>query len=252
VVLATIDLNADLAEECGDDEALYPYLSSANVCCGRHAGGVAAMKKAVAVAVRNDVVIGAHVGYQDRENFGRIEVEMDYDSLRKLTFDQIHDLLDVVNQANAELKYVKPHGALYHRMGNDPEQAAAVVDAVAEINPELHILVPDTEIMKSAAANAGLIVVHEFFADRAYLPVGTLVPRTVADSVLHEADAISERVLEWLAGGEIAANDGTRISITAQSICLHGDTPGAVASAASIYERCQSAGYEIKSWLAND
>ena len=252
MVLATIDLNADLAEECGDDEALYPYLSSANVCCGRHAGGVAAMKKAVAAAVRNGVVIGAHVGYEDRENFGRIEVEMDYGSLRKLTFDQIHDLLDVVNQANAELKYVKPHGALYHRMGNDPEQAAAVVDAVAEINPELHILVPDTEIIKSAAATAGLTVVHEFFADRAYLPVGTLVPRTVADSVLHEADAISERVLEWLAGGEIAANDGTRISITAQSICLHGDTPGAVESAASIYQRCQSAGYEIRSWLAND
>jgi UPF0271 protein len=251
MVLAAIDLNADLAEECGDDEAMYPYLSSANVCCGRHAGGVASMKKAVAAAVRNNVVIGAHVGYEDRENFGRIDVEMDYDSLRKLTFDQIHDLLDVVNQANAEMKYVKPHGALYHRMGNDPEQAAAVIDAVAEINPELHILVPDTEIIKSAATKAGLTIVHEFFADRAYLPVGTLVPRTVADSVLHEADEISDRVLEWLAGGEIAANDGTRISVNAKSICIHGDTPGAVASAASIYDRCKSAGYEIKSWLAS-
>ena len=251
MVLVAIDLNADLAEEAGDDEALYPFLSSANVCCGRHAGGPAAMTKAVQAAIKHDVVIGAHVGYEDRENFGRFDVEMDYDSLRKLTFDQIHDLLDIVSTHDATMKYVKPHGALYHRIGNDPEQAAAVVDAVAEINPELNILVPDTEIIKSAAVSAGLTIVHEFFADRAYLPTGTLVPRTVADSVLHEADEISERVLEWLAGGEIAANDGTRISVNAQSICLHGDTLGAVESAASIYQRCKAAGYEIKSWLAS-
>lgn len=251
MVLAAIDLNADLAEEAGDDEALYPFLSSANVCCGRHAGGPAAMTKAVQAAIKHDVVIGAHVGYEDRENFGRFDVEMEYDALRKLTFDQIHDLLDIVDTNGATMKYVKPHGALYHRIGNDPEQAAAVVDAVAEIDPELHILVPDTEIIKSAAVSAGLTIVHEFFADRAYLPTGTLVPRTVADSVLHEADEISERVLEWLSGGQISANDGSRILVSAQSICLHGDTPGAVASAASIHQRCIAAGYEIKSWLAS-
>jgi UPF0271 protein len=249
VVVAAIDLNADLAEEAGDDGALYPYLSSANVCCGRHAGGPAAMTKAVQAAIKHDVVIGAHVGYEDRENFGRFDVEMEYDALRKLTFDQIHDLLDIVNAAGATMKYVKPHGALYHRIGNDPEQAAAVVDAIAEINSELHVLVPDTEIIKSTANNAGLTVIHEFFADRAYLPAGTLVPRTVADSVLHDAEQISERVLGWLEHGSIAASDGTQISVDAKSICLHGDTPGAVESAASIYDRCKSAGYEIKSWM---
>jgi UPF0271 protein len=251
VVLTAIDLNADLAEEAGDDEALYPYLSSANICCGRHAGGPDAMKRAVAAAIKHDVVIGAHVGYEDRENFGRYDVEMDYDSLRKLTFDQIHDLLDIVSKSNAEMKYVKPHGALYHRIGNDAEQAAAVVDAIAEIDSSLDILVPDTEIIKAAAVSAGLTVVHEFFADRAYLPTGTLVPRTVTDSVLHDSDEISERVIEWLAGGQISANDGSRILVSAQSICLHGDTPGAVASAASIYDRCKVAGYEIQSWLAS-
>jgi UPF0271 protein len=251
VVLAAIDLNADLAEEAGDDEALYPYLSSANICCGRHAGGPDAMRRAVAAAIKHDVVIGAHVGYEDRENFGRYDVEMDYDSLRKLTFDQIHDLLDFVTKSNAEMKYVKPHGALYHRIGNDAEQAAAVVDAIAEIDSSLDILVPDTEIIKAAAASVGLTVVHEFFADRAYLPTGTLVPRTEADSVLHDADEISERVIEWLAGGQISASDGSRILVNAQSICLHGDTPGAVASAASIYDRCKAAGYEIRSWLAS-
>ena len=251
MVLTAIDLNADLAEEAGDDEALYPYLSSANICCGRHAGGPDAMKRAVAAAIKHDVVIGAHVGYEDRENFGRYDVEMDYDSLRKLTFDQIHDLLDIVSKSNADMKYVKPHGALYHRIGNDAEQAAAVVDAIAEIDSSLDILVPDTEIIKAAAVSAGLTVVHEFFADRAYLPTGTLVPRTVADSVLHDSDEISERVIEWLAGGQISANDGSRILVSAQSICLHGDTPGAVASAASIYDRCKVAGYEIQSWLAS-
>ena len=104
MVLTAIDLNADLAEEAGDDEALYPYLSSANICCGRHAGGPDAMKRAVAAAIKHDVVIGAHVGYEDRENFGRYDVEMDYDSLRKLTFDQIHDLLDIVAKSNAEMR----------------------------------------------------------------------------------------------------------------------------------------------------
>jgi UPF0271 protein len=251
VVLTAIDLNADLAEEAGDDEALYPYLSSANICCGRHAGGPDAMKRAVAAAIKHDVVIGAHVGYADRENFGRYDVEMDYDSLRKLAFDQIHDLLDIVTKSKAEMKYVKPHGALYHRIGNDAEQAAAVVDAIAEIDSSLDILVPDTEIIKAAAVSAGLNVVHEFFADRAYLPTGTLVPRTVADSVLHDAEEISERVIEWLTGGQISASDGSRILVSAQSICLHGDTPGAVASAASIYDRCKAAGYEIQSWLAS-
>ena len=176
---------------------------------------------------------------------------MDYDSLRKLTFDQIHDLLDIVGTQGATMKYVKPHGALYHRIGNDPEQAAAVIDAIAEINPELHVLVPDTEIIKSTAANAGLTVIHEFFADRAYLPEGTLVPRSIPDSVLHDADQISERVLSWLEHGNIAASDGSQISVDAKSICLHGDTPGAVASAESIYQRCKSAGYEIKSWMDN-
>ena len=251
MVLTAIDLNADLAEEAGDDEALYPFLSSANVCCGRHAGGIAAMTKAVQAAIKHNVVIGAHVGYEDRANFGRFDVEMEYDALRKLTFDQIHDLLDVVSAQGANMKYVKPHGALYHRIGNDAEQAAAVVDAITEINPELHVLVPDTEIIKSTAVNAGLTVIHEFFADRAYLPEGTLVPRSIPDSVLHDADQISERVLTWLEHGNIAASDGTQVSVDAKSICLHGDTPGAVASAASIYQRCKSAGYEIKSWMDN-
>ena len=118
--LTSIDLNADLAEECGDDEALYPYLSSANICCGRHAGGPESMKKAVLAAIRHDVVIGAHVGYEDRENFGRIDVELDYDSLRKSTFDQIHDLLEIASSAGAKVQYVKPHGALYHTVARQP------------------------------------------------------------------------------------------------------------------------------------
>lgn len=251
MVLTAIDLNADLGEEAGDDEALYPYLSSANICCGRHAGGPTAMKRAVAAAIKHDVVIGAHVGYDDRENFGRNDVEMDYDSLRKLTFDQIQDLLEVVEKAGAEIKYVKPHGALYHRIGNDPEQAAAVIDAIADFNSGWDILGPDTQVVKSAASRVGLNVVHEFFADRAYLPVGTLVPRTVADSVFHDAEQISQRVLNWLDDGGVQASDGSRITVDAKSICLHGDTPGAVESAASIHQRCIEAGYEIKSWLVS-
>jgi UPF0271 protein len=247
--VTAIDLNADLAEECGDDEAMYPYLSSANICCGRHAGGPEAMTKAVEAAIRHGVVIGAHVGYDDRENFGRIDVEISYEDLRKLVFDQINDLLEIVKLAGGEMKYVKPHGALYHRMGHDKSQAQAVIDAIAEIDLALHVLIPDSQMTKSVASEAGLTSVHEFFADRAYLPVGTLVPRTVSGSVLEDEAEISNRVLQWLETGVIASNEDTPVLVAAESICLHGDTPGAVASAASIHQTLTDAGYQIKSWL---
>lgn len=247
--LTSIDFNADLAEECGDDEAIFKFLSSANICCGRHAGGPEAMRKAVALAIENNVAIGAHVGYADRENFGRIEVEMAYDDLYALASDQIYDLLEIVDAAGGVMRYVKPHGALYHRIGTDPIQAAAVCAAIADINPELCVLVPDTDVIKHALADAGLTFTHEFFADRAYLPTGTLMPRTEPNSVLEDHNFVAHRVIDWLDSGTVVASDGSEISINAKSVCLHGDTPGAVDSARHIYELCQANNIQIRSWL---
>lgn len=249
-VTKSIDLNADLAEECGDDAAMYQYLSSANICCGRHAGGPEAMRVAVQAAISHGVVMGAHVGYEDRENFGRNEVEISYEDLHKSVTEQITDLKDVINEFGGQLKYVKPHGALYHRIGSDQLQAQAVVDAIGEIDPTLNVLIPDTELIKSVVSKAGLTYVHEFFADRAYLPTGTLAPRSQPNSVLQDNQVVAARVVGWLDEGTILGTDGTQVVVKADSICLHGDTPGAVASAATIFERLTDSGYQIKSWLA--
>ena len=146
-----IDLNADLAEECGGDDEIFPCLSSANICCGAHAGGPAAMRVAVQTAVAHGVTIGAHIGYDDRPNFGRIPVDIGYDELRASVDKQLADLLAICREHQAVMRYVKPHGALYHRVGSDPEQARAVVDAVAAVDTDLHLLVPNTTIINRIA-----------------------------------------------------------------------------------------------------
>jgi len=249
VAVSAIDLNADLAEECGDDASLYPQLSSANICCGAHAGGPVAMRQAVQAAVEHGVSIGAHVGYADRENFGRDDVEMSYTDLYELTRNQIEALLEITREFNVALRYVKPHGALYHRIGSDSQQAQAVVDAIADIDATWHVLVPNTPVIAAAADSRGLRIAHEFFADRAYLPAGTLAPRSMPGSVLHDSDVISKRVMHWLETGQLVATDGSVINVVAESICLHGDTPGAVDNAQTIHRDLLSAGYVIKSWL---
>lgn len=249
MAVLSIDLNADLAEECGDDAAMYPQLSSANVCCGEHAGGINSMRVAVKAAIENDVVIGAHIGYADRENFGRIEVDMEYQELYDLATKQLRALKEVIDEEGGTLRYVKPHGALYHRVGSDSEQARAVTQAISDFDSSLDVLIPDTDIIKDACAQHGLSYTHEFFADRAYLPTGQLAPRTMAHSVLEDPKEIASRVLTWLETGHVAGTDGSQVRVDAKSICLHGDTQDAVDSAREIRRVLLAAGYDIKSWM---
>ncbi len=249
MAVTRIDLNADLAEECGDDSAMYQFLSSANICCGQHAGGPEAMQKAVRAAIEHDVVIGAHIGYADRENFGRFDVDMGYQELYDLATLQLRDLKTIVDSAGAHMKYVKPHGALYHRVGNDPEQARAVATAIADFDDSLDVLVPNTSIIKDALTAKNLSFTHEFFADRAYLPTGTLAPRSMPHSLLEDADVIADRVLHWLETGTVIDSEGSSLVVEADSICLHGDTAGAIESAAKIHESLVANGVAIASWL---
>lgn len=244
-----MDLNADLAEECGDDNALYPHLSSANVCCGQHAGGPVAMRAAVRAAMRHNVAIGAHVGYADRENFGRLPVEMDHKSLYALTMSQLRDLQAIIDEEGGHMRYVKPHGALYHRIGEDSAQAHAVIDAIADFNPSLDVLIPDTPVIKNVAALRFLRTAHEFFADRAYLANGQLAPRSMPGSVIEDTIAIVERVRKWVNTGNVDAIDGSVITVDAKSICVHGDTPGAVEATQAIHESLLMQGFDVKSWL---
>ena len=243
-----VDLNADLAEDCGDDAAMYPLLSSANICCGQHAGGGIQMRVAVRAALRNNVAIGAHVGYPDRANFGRIPVEMTYDQLYATVMRQLRDLQYYIDMEGAQMRYVKPHGALYHRIGSDPDQARAVVEAVSDFSPNLDILIPDSEVAVTAASLRFLRPLHEFFADRAYLPNGTLAPRGQDGAVIDDPAEISRRVLHWVQTGQVMATDGSTITVRAQSICVHGDTPGAVAVTRELRAALVGAGHTIAHW----
>lgn len=248
MVLMRIDLNADLAEECGGDDEIFPCLSSANICCGAHAGGPAAMRKAVQTAVAHGVTIGAHIGYDDRPNFGRIPVDIGYDALKASVDQQLADLLKICSEFNAAMQYVKPHGALYHRVGSDAEQARAVVDAVAAVDTDLHLLVPNTSIIKRVADDGGLECRYEYFADRGYNADGTLVDRRLPGAMLGDVDAIVARALRWLETGLVECVDGHDIALEAHSICLHGDEPEAVASAQALRAACDAHGYAVQSW----
>ena len=243
-----IDLNADLAEECGGDNEIFPCLSSANICCGAHAGGPAAMHIAVETAVTHGVTIGAHIGYDDRPNFGRIPVDIGYDELRASVDKQLADLLAICREHQAVMQYVKPHGALYHRVGSDAEQARAVVDAIAAVNTDLHLLVPNTPIINRIANDFGLEVRYEYFADRGYNADGTLVDRRLPGAMLGDVDAIVERALRWLETGLVECIEGHDIELAAHSICLHGDEPKAVASAQALRAACDAHGYAVQSW----
>lgn len=245
-----IDLNADLAEECGGDDEIFPCLSSANICCGAHAGGVDAMQRAVRSAKAFGVAIGAHIGYEDRPNFGRIPVDIEYGQLKASVDRQLRALLDICSSHNAELRYVKPHGALYHRVGSDPDQARAVVDAVKALDQDLHLLVPNSQVINQVAASAGLECRYEYFADRGYNADGTLVDRRQPGAMLGDVDEIVDRALRWLETGLVRCIDGHDIVIDAQSICLHGDEPEAIASAQALRTACDAHGYAVRSWRA--
>jgi UPF0271 protein len=226
-----IDLNADLGEEVTDDEALLAVVTSANVACGYHAGNPAIMRAVCEEAARRGVSVGAQVSYADRENFGRVALDVEYDVLRDQVADQVGVLSSIAEAAGTVVRYVKPHGALYHRVIDDPDQAAAVLAA----SGSLPVLGMAGELLTQAAA-AGRAVLHEGFPDRAYGPDGRLVPRSEPGAVLTDAVRIAQRAVELATGTE------PRID----SVCVHGDTPGAVDHARAVRQALEAAGLELR------
>ncbi|MDO5534968.1 MAG: 5-oxoprolinase subunit PxpA [Propionibacteriaceae bacterium] len=231
--MPSIDLNADLGEGMGDDAALLAVVSSANVACGAHAGDLRIARATIEAAVARGIAIGAHPSYKDRDHFGRRPLAVAPDALRADVAEQLAWLDAIASGANAHLTYVKPHGALYNTIVTDESQAGAVVDAIADFRPGLAVLgLPGSAFLR-LAAQAGLRPVAEGFADRAYTAAGTLVPRAEPGAVLHDPDAVAEQAVRLATGGTIA------------SLCLHGDTPGAVALAHRVRDRLQDAGLTI-------
>ncbi len=252
--MASMDLNSDVGESfgnwtVGDDAAIIASVSSVNVACGFHAGDPSTIRATCAAAAAAGVSVGAHPGYRDLAGFGRRFMDMAPAELTDDVIYQIGAVQALARAAGTSVRYVKPHGALYNTIVQHAVQARAVIDAVLAVDPQLPLIVlPGSEIQRAARA-AGLRTVPEAFADRAYNPDGTLVSRREMGAVLHSVDAVVEQVLLLVAEGRIRAIDGTLIDVRAESVCLHGDTPGAVAMAAAVNAALRNAGVRIESFV---
>ncbi|MEU4467144.1 MULTISPECIES: 5-oxoprolinase subunit PxpA [unclassified Streptomyces] len=251
--MTSIDLNADLGEGFGrwrltDDEQLLSVVTSANVACGFHAGDAVTMRRVCELAAARGVRIGAQVSYRDLAGFGRRAMDVPPAELAAEVAYQIGALEVFARAAGARVAYVKPHGALYNRVVHDEEQAAAVVDGVLLADATLPVLgLPGSRLLE-LAGKAGLPVVTEAFADRAYTDAGTLVPRTLEGAVVTDPDAVVERSLGMARSGEVVSRSGKRVEVRARSLCLHGDTPGAVELARRVRERLEASGVRVEAF----
>lgn len=248
--MGAIDLNCDLGESygvwsLGDDEAMLDLVTSANVACGFHAGDPSTLRSVCVRAVANRVTIGAQVAYPDLAGFGRRFIDIDPAELRDSVLYQLGALDAFAQVAGGEVSYVKPHGALYHACVERPEQAAAVVAAAAEYDFNLAILGAPGSALLRAAEDAGLEPVPEAFADRTYLPDGRLVPRREHGAVVIDVAEVAARAVRLANERVVRTVDGGEIQVDARSICLHGDTPGAVELARAVRQALADAGIHV-------
>lgn len=250
--MRSVDLNADIGElpwETSADAGLLRIITSANVACGGHAGDAETMQRVCAEAARNGVAVGAQVSYVDREGFGRRAMDVAADLLEEIVLDQIHLLDEIARAEGAPVTYCKPHGALYNTIVRNAEQAAAVARACARFRDGLPVLGLPESVWLATAQEHGLRPVGEAFADRAYAADGSLVPRTEEGSVLHDGQQIAARVVGMVSTGVVDAVTGERVVVQVGSVCVHGDTPGALAIAAETRIRLQENGIEIASFV---
>jgi UPF0271 protein len=250
-----IDLNSDLGEgfgrwELGDDAALLEVVTSANVACGFHAGDPSIMRRSCDRAAALGVAIGAQVAYRDLAGFGRRFIDVDPIDLADDVLYQIGALDAFARAAGTQVRYVKPHGALYNTIVAHERQAAAVVQAVRRYSADLAVLGLPGSGFLSIADQSGLRTVAEAFADRAYAPDGTLVPRRAPGAVLCDPEEIAARCVRLARAGEVTAVDGSVLRVRAQSICVHGDSPGAVATARAVRQALTAAGVQLHPFAA--
>ncbi|MGI6879353.1 LamB/YcsF family protein [Microbacterium sp. gxy059] len=251
--MATIDLNSDLGESFGPwpmgaDEAMLAHVSSANIACGFHAGDPSGIAATCRSALAAGAAIGAHVGYRDLAGFGRRFLDCAPAELADDIVYQIGALAALARAAGGAVRYVKPHGALYGAIVRHEGHARAVVDAIRAVDPGLALLALPGSLALDLAERAGIRPVAEAFADRAYMPDGTLAPRREPGAVLHDVDEVARRMARFGDEGVIDAIDGTPLRIRAESVCLHGDTPGAVAMAGAVRGALVERGVRIEAF----
>jgi UPF0271 protein len=241
----SVDLNADVGEGMDDGELL-PYVTSANVACGMHAGDPMTMDQTVELALSRGVRIGAHPGYPDRANFGRVVVEMAADEIENLIVYQVSALEGFVRSRGGRLTHVKPHGALYHSGAEFPDVARAIAEGVRRVGTGLVLVGASGSMLIGAGQEAGLPVAQEAFADRRYRADGTLVPRGRPGALITDPDEAAEQAVQLARDGAVVAEDSSRIPVRADTICLHGDTPGVAGIARRIHERFRTVGIRIE------
>jgi UPF0271 protein len=240
----SVDLNADVGEGMDDGELL-PYVTSANVACGMHAGDPVTMDQTVSLALSRGVRVGAHPGYPDRANFGRVAIEMAADEIENLIVYQVSALEGFVRSRGGRLTHVKPHGALYHSGAEFPDVARAIAEGVRRVGTGLVLVGASGSMLIGAGREAGLFVAEEAFADRRYRADGTLVPRGRPGALITDPEEAAEQAVGLARDGAVVAEDSARIAVRADTICLHGDTPGAAEIARKIHERFRGAGIRI-------
>ncbi|GAA3582684.1 5-oxoprolinase subunit PxpA [Amycolatopsis ultiminotia] len=249
-----MDLNSDLGEgfgawKMGDDDAMLDIVTSANIACGFHAGEARVMRRVCDRAAERGVTIGAHVGYRDLAGFGRRALDIAPEDLADEVLYQIGALDGFARAAGSHVRYVKAHGALYNTAAVDQEQAAALVEGVRRHHEQLALLCPPDSEMLHAAMAAGVPAYAEAFADRAYTPEGRLVSRKKPGAVLHDASEVATRALTMATTGDVSDAEGGRLTLRADSLCVHGDTPGAVELAERIRAALTEAGVPLRSFV---
>lgn len=244
-----LDLNADLGEGIGDDAAMLDIVTSASIACGGHAGDETSMRAALCAAKARGIVVGAHPSFPDRENFGRKRMVLPPEELDATIRAQVRALVELGDEEGWPVRYVKLHGALANMAAEEPAVAALCFAAVEGLVDGMAILAIDNSAQSEVARALGFRVVPEAYADRAYLSGGLLMPRAQPGAVLHDLNTITDRALRLALDRELVAADGVAFSSAAASLCIHGDTPGAVAMARAVRAALTTAGVEVRAAL---
>jgi UPF0271 protein len=244
--MVAVDLNCDLGEGAGHDAELMTLVSSVNIACGGHAGDEDTMRTTVNLALERGVTIGAHPGFPDRQNFGRRELPASTAQIKGWMTEQMQRLLAIATACGAQVRHVKPHGALYNLAAHDGEVAHAVAEAVCEIDPRMLLVGRAGGRLLEAGADLGLRTASEVFADRTYQADGSLTPRSRADALITAQAAAVAQVLRMVGEGKVMSTDGRDVDIRADTVCLHGDGPDAVIFAGAISAALHAAGVAIR------
>jgi UPF0271 protein len=244
--MASCDLNCDMGEGIGYDAGLMPFISSANIACGYHAGNEDIMKETILLCLKHNVTIGAHPSYPDKENFGRKELNLLIGEVYQIVRSQIQLLKQIAALKGARLHHVKPHGALYNYAARHKETAKAIANAILDVDPRLIVYGLSNSYLISEAQAIGLKVANEVFADRTYQDDGTLTPRKNKDALIENVEDSIKQVMQMVTEGTVRSISGNNISIKADTICVHGDGKNAVSFASKIYNTLQNHHIEVK------